>query len=95
MRSNYNIDRSLSQFLQHLARLLRRTGTAQVIHPHRKVLQTRGKSLIVLQRQHRRRHQHRHLLVVAGSLERRAHGNFRLSESHIAAHQTVHRPETS
>ena len=36
------------------------------------------------------RNEHSHLLAVAGSLERCAHGNLCLAETHIAAHQTVH-----
>ena len=41
--------------------------------------------------QYRRRHHHRHLLAVAGSLEGGTHGDLGLAEAHIAADQAVHR----
>ncbi len=47
--------------------------------------------LVVLVSQHRGRHQHRHLLAIASSLEGCTDGNLRLAEAHIATHQTVHR----
>ena len=47
--------------------------------------------LEMLQREHGRGSEHRHLLAVAERLERRAHGDFGLAETDVAAQQTVHR----
>ncbi len=48
-------------------------------------------SVVVLEREHGRRRQHRNLAIVADRLERRAHGDFGLAITHIAAQQAVHR----
>ena len=45
----------------------------------------------MLLRQQRRRHQYRDLLAGIGRHEGSAHGDFSFSETHIAAHQAVHR----
>ncbi len=45
----------------------------------------------MLKRQHRGGREHRYLLTVRKSLERGAHGNFRLAVADIAAKQAVHR----
>ena len=46
----------------------------------------------MLQCENRSGYQHCHLLVVGNSLECRSHCYLSLSETHIPAHQTVHRP---
>ncbi len=45
----------------------------------------------VLEGEHGGRREHRHLLVVADGLERRAHGDFGLAVADVAAEQAVHR----
>ena len=45
----------------------------------------------MLQGEYGGRHQHRHLLAVGNGLECGADGDFRLSETYVAAHQAVHR----
>ena len=45
----------------------------------------------MLLRQHRRRHQHRHLTPIHHRFERGANGNFGLSETDVTADQAVHR----
>ena len=42
--------------------------------------------------QHRRRHEHRHLVAGVDRLERRANRQLRLAEADVAAQQPVHRP---
>ena len=46
--------------------------------------------LQVLEREHRRRREERHLLAVHHRLERRAHRDFRLAVADVAAEQPVH-----
>ena len=45
----------------------------------------------MLEREYGRGHEHRHLLAVSGSFERRADCNLSLSEPDIAADKPVHR----
>ena len=45
---------------------------------------------VVLLGQHRRRHQHGHLLAVLDGLERRPHGQFGLAVADVAAQEPVH-----
>ncbi len=45
----------------------------------------------MLARQQRSGHQNGHLLAILDGLERRAHGNFRLTEAHVAGDQAIHR----
>ena len=49
-----------------------------------------GEGMVVLQRQHCRRHEHSHLFRVAAGLESGAHGHFGLAEADVAANETVH-----
>ncbi len=44
-----------------------------------------AKRVEVLLREHGRRHEHRHLLAALHGLERRADGDLRLAEAHVAA----------
>ncbi len=47
--------------------------------------------LVMLFRQHRGRHEHRHLPAILDHLERRPHGQFRLAVADVATQQPVHR----
>ena len=50
-----------------------------------------AEGLEMLESEHRGRHEHSHLLRVASRLECSSHSHFRLSESHIATDEAVHR----
>ena len=91
MRTNEYIDASFGQFLQNTASFFGCPRTAQVFHLARHSLQTLLKRLIMLESQHRGRHQYRYLLVVGHCLESSPDGHFRLTEAYVPTHQTVHR----
>ena len=48
--------------------------------------------IVMLLRQHRRGHQHRHLFALHHGFEGGADGDFRFAKAHVAANQAVHRP---
>ena len=90
VRAYQYVNLSLGEVGQNLLRLLRRARSREVFHAHRHVLQSVAECLEVLECQHRRRHHQRHLLRVACRLEGSTNGHLGLSESHVAAHQSVH-----
>ena len=71
--------------------LLRGAQAAYHFHLAGKIRKARSEGIVMLESQYRRRHQHRHLFSVAGGLESRPDGDFRLAETNVPAHQTVHR----
>ena len=75
----------------YLFHLLWRTGSRQVVHPHRQSLQTFAECLVMLEGEHCGRHQHSHLLAIGSSLESCTYSHLRLTKSHVATHQAVHR----
>ena len=66
-------------------------GAAQVLHAAGQVFQALLERLEVLVGKDGGGHQDGHLLVVARGLEGGAHGHFRLTKAHVAAHQAIHR----
>ena len=90
MRADKNIYLSLFRSTQCF--LLARPGheTAQQPHVYGKARQTRPEGLVVLFGEHSGRTQQRCLTAVAGRAECRAQRHFRLAETDIAAHQTIH-----
>ena len=91
VRPDTDVHLPLSKPVHHAPLLLRRPKAAQHLNPRGKRAQPLRECRIMLLRQHRRRHQHRHLLPVHHRLERRPQRNLRLPVPHIAAHQPVHR----
>ena len=91
MRANDDVDAAVLKVVEHLPGLLCRACARQVVHPYGHTLQTALECLVVLICQHRCGHHHRHLLRVACCLEGGAHRHLGLSESHVAADETVHR----
>ena len=77
---------------KHSLGLLGAAGPGEVIHTHWEVFQPLAKRLVVLVCEHSGRHEHSHLLRVAGRLERRPHRNLGLAEANIAADKAVHGP---
>ena len=94
MRTDQDVQISFGQVFQNLMGIFGRTGTAQVVHLARHSFQTLLERLVMLESQYRGRYQYRHLLVVGHRLERGTYRHLCLTEAHIAAHQTVHRPVT-
>ena len=71
--------------------LFGRPQAAHVFHRAGKVPEPGAESLEMLKGQDGRRDQDGHLLGIADGLEGGPDGHFRLSETHIPAHQAVHR----
>src|ERR1039458_4482099 len=65
-------------------------GQREQFHPNRVIGHALAKGIVVLLRQHGRRHQHRDLFAVHHRLERRADADLRLAEADISADQPVH-----
>ena len=68
------------------------TEAARASRRDREVGQALAEGVVVLLRQHGRRHEHGDLLAVHDRLERRADRHLRLAEADVAADQAVHRP---
>ena len=81
---------ALLQVSQHLTGLLGCTGTRQIVYTHGHVLQSVAECVVMLECQHRSRHQHSHLLAVGSGLEGSTYGHLGLAEAHVAAYQTIH-----
>ena len=90
MRTYYNVYLAVGQVMQQFGGLLGTPGARQVVHTDRHVLQATGERAVVLVCQHGCRHEHCHLLAVAGRLERRTHGHLGLAEAYVTAYQTIH-----
>ena len=86
-----DVDLALLEVSQQLLDFFGLAGAAQVIDPDGEVLQALLEGAVMLESQHRRRHQHGGLLAVGSGLEGGAHGNLGLAEAHIAADEAVHR----
>ena len=92
MGANEYVDAPLFQVVEHLPCLLCGACAGKILHPDWQFPESVAESLEVLERQHRRRHEHCHLLGVAGGLESSTDSHLGLAEAHVATHQTVHRP---
>ena len=71
--------------------LLGCTGARQIVYTYGHVLQSVAECVVMLECQHRCRHQHSHLLAVGSSLEGGTYSHLGLSEAYVAAYQTIHR----
>jgi hypothetical protein len=91
VRADDHVDLARRQPPGHLSRLRRGEEARQHLHAHRIAREAIGERLVVLLREQRRRDEDRHLLAVLHGLERRADGDLRLPEAHVAAHEAVHR----
>ncbi len=91
VRADQNVDLTHGHAPQYFLDLLRRTEAADHFHRQREGCKPLLKSLVMLEREHRSRRQHRDLLVVAQRLESRAHRHFRFAVTNVAAQQPIHR----
>ena len=91
MGSDDDIHPARFEFRQGLLLLHRSTKTAQHFDSNRKRRESPAKCVVMLEREHRRRRKHCHLPRVRYNFERRAHRNFRLTVTDVAAKQPLHR----
>ena len=63
---------------------------AEHVDAHRKRREAAPERFVVLEREHRGRREHGHLLRIGKRFERGAHGHFRLAVADVAAEQPVH-----
>ena len=91
MGTNDDVNIAIFQFLQSFLNLLGALETIDIFNRAWHARQTLGKGGIMLQSQHRGRHQNSHLFAVGHCFERRADSDFRLAKAHIPTYQTVHR----
>src|SRR5499427_9138705 len=77
--------------LEDFRNLLRGQETADHFNAYRMIAKPLPKSLEMLLRQNRRRHQHGNLLTALDSEKNRPHRHFSLAVTDIAADQAVHR----
>ena len=85
-----DINLAIGHILVNLCLLFGGAEAVQVVHTDRHPFQALAEGVVVLEGQHRRRHKHGDLLVVAAGLEGSAYCHLGLAETHIAAHQAVH-----
>ena len=91
VRADEDIDLAARHARKRLFLLPRGAEAADDVDRRQEAQETLRKRLVMLLREHRRRHEHRDLLAVQRRLVRRADRDFRLAESHVAAEQPVHR----
>ena len=85
MRADQDVDLAGFGFLQDFFLLLGIAEAADHFDGDRKRPEALLESFVVLERQHSRGREDRHLLVVAHRFECRAHGHFRLAVTDVAA----------
>ena len=90
MGTDQNIHHSFFQVCQCFFLFRSCPEPAQKIYPHRKILHTLNKGIIMLLGQNCGRHQIDHLFSLLDRFKCRPDRNLRLSEAHIAADQAVH-----
>ena len=86
-----NVYLALFELFQYAFALFCRACAAQVFYRAGELFQSLLEVKIVLIGEHGGGHEHCHLLAVGGGLEGCAYGNLGLSESHVAADETIHR----
>ena len=91
VRSDEYINLAFLQIGKHLTSLLGSSGARQIVYTHGHVLQSVAECVVMLECQHRCRHQHSHLLAVGSGLEGSTYSHLGLAEAHVAAYQTIHR----
>ena len=91
MSSDDNVNSPAFKSSLDVREFLGSTHPADILYVTRKILQTGLESIVMLERKNGSRHKHRHLLAVRNGLESSPYGKFSLAETHIAAHEPVHR----
>ena len=90
VRADDNVHRARLQLLHDVQLLLLRAIAREQLDAHRVVRHAFAEGVVMLLRQHGRRHEDGHLLAAHHALERGADGHLRLAEAHVAAHEAVH-----
>ena len=90
MRTDHDIDKTFLKIFNSLFLLGRSPESRHKIDSYGEVTHALGKSIVVLLRKNRSRHQYRHLLSILYRFERSADRNLRFSESDVAADKPVH-----
>ena len=91
MCADDDVDGAIGEFAQNILGLFGSAGSREVIDPDREVLESLAEGLEMLEGEDGGRHEHSHLLAVVARLEGSANGHLGLAETHVAAHQSVHR----
>ena len=91
MRTYYHIEPAAFKVGYYARLLFRRYKAVKQSHRHGHIPETPHRGIIVLHCKYCGRHQKRALLALAYAFKRRAQGNLRFAEAHIAAKQAVHR----
>ena len=91
VRPDQHVDLALAELRQHLLHLGRLAEARDHLDPDREVAVALAERVPVLLREHRRRHEHQHLLGRDGDRERGAQRDLRLAEADVAADEPVHR----
>ena len=91
MCADDDIDLARFDSLHDVLLFFRRTKTRKQFNLHREGRKPLAKGIEVLVSQHRRRRQHRGLFSIHDSFESRAHRNFCLAVTNVAAQQAIHR----
>ncbi len=91
MRADEDVDLARRAVGQNLFLFFFRNQTAQELDADGILRKPRQKILVMLQREHRRGHQNRHLLGIEYRLHRRPQRDFRLTKPNITAQQAIHR----
>ena len=91
MRADDQIDLARLQFPHDFGLFLRRAETAEHLVSYGKAFETALDGVIMLLREHRRRHKNGRLLSVGHAFERGAQRHLGLAIPHVAAQEAVHR----
>ncbi len=91
VRADQHLDLSFGKVEQRLLRLLRRPEARDHLDADGEVAVAVLERVPVLLREHRRRHEHQHLLAADGDGERGAQRDLGLAEADVAADEPVHR----
>ena len=95
VRADEDVELPVGRALQDLLLLLRRAEPRERRDRERELRHPGRERAAVLLGEHRRRHQHGHLVAGVDRLERRADRHLRLAEADVAAQQPVHRPRAA
>ena len=91
VRADDQIDLARLQLPHDFGLFLRRAETAEHLAAHGKAFETALDGVIMLLREHRRRHKNGRLLSVGHAFERGAQRHLGLAVPHVAAQKTIHR----
>ena len=91
VRADDDVDRACAQPLANCLEFALGAQPRNRFDLHGPIGKPIAETLVMLLREQRRRHQDRHLLAVLHGDERRAHRDFGLAETDVAADQPIHR----